>query len=691
MPPLTPELDDRYESIDVLEVAGATTLYRARHRVLGADHVLRVLHAAVGERDADRARFRERAQAQASVRHPAVVRVHNVFDSPEMLALAVDYISSEDARTRVARDGPLAPVHAAAVVAELADALEVAHAAGVVHHELHPGLVLFPTDGSPARLAHFSARYVTTHDGPAIPFASPEELLRPGDGDARADVFALGALLHFLLTGAPPFPMEAREAALQRRLDGAAPAAWGGDAALAAILRAAMGERVIHRTPTAAGLAAALQRFVERTGGGATRADTLVPAPIGASLGNGEEAGPAAAGGSTPAVASGLSAVPTAAPTVAPVEATAATTVTVPRRPTRATGRGLPLLLLGGLIGFGFLASVAAVVGWQSWQAGESRRVAAEGMAALQHYKTDPAANADPDVVDRAARTAARAVEHADTPEALAANGLARVWDEGWHHANATWDEQKFLATSEVVRAAAATGRAEGVFAHGLLSANACKILPIADVRRPALCAAAERDYAQARTLLEADPRGWLRFELWWSLAAMHGQRALEAVVRDDAAAAHAARVDGLAVCERARSDLFEAPVNDSELGQECVPLAGGAGDIDAYLWWSGWLQDDDRAADGKLSTFNVERIYRGALPACGKLVVSKRNRRRKSLPETDNTGSSQFCYAAGLLALGCDGSAALVVASNTAMYPEQPWFRIGGKVSGRACYLDEM
>ncbi len=134
------------------------------------------------------------------------------------LYLAMAYIEGEDLRAVLRRDGALDAGRAVRIAAQVADALDVAHRAGLVHRDVKPGNVLLTDgpDGEHAFVCDFGlARHVSsvsslTNDRGfvgTIDYVSPEQI-EGGDIDGRADVYSLGCLLFECLAGAPPFERE---------------------------------------------------------------------------------------------------------------------------------------------------------------------------------------------------------------------------------------------------------------------------------------------------------------------------------------------------------------------------------------------------------------------------------------------------------------------------------------------------
>ncbi len=172
------------------------------------------------ELSADR-EFRQRLQgeyrAAASIRHPNVVPVYGAGAHDGCLYVTMRYVDGED----LAHLLPLAPARAAKVVAQVADALDAAHALGIVHRDVKPANVLVEGDDH-ALLTDFGlmrdlrATQRLTIAGSFVgsfDYAAPEQLL-DGDVDARTDVYALGCVLYQALSGTVPYPRDSAAATM---------------------------------------------------------------------------------------------------------------------------------------------------------------------------------------------------------------------------------------------------------------------------------------------------------------------------------------------------------------------------------------------------------------------------------------------------------------------------------------------
>jgi len=205
-----------YRIEEVAGRGGMGVVYRAVQLDLGRPVALKLIAA---DRAADpdfRERFQRESRMAAAIDHPNVVPVHGAGEHDGQLYLVMRYVRGTDLHALIKREGPLAPERAAAIVAQVASALDAAHAAGLVHRDVKPANVLLGGSGrhEHAYLSDFgltrllASETQLTETGQwmgTIDFSAPEQLsaLRL---DARADVYSLGCVLHAALLGTPPFP-----------------------------------------------------------------------------------------------------------------------------------------------------------------------------------------------------------------------------------------------------------------------------------------------------------------------------------------------------------------------------------------------------------------------------------------------------------------------------------------------------
>ena len=190
---------------------GMGIVYRATQISLGRPVALKLIapeHAA----DSDfRERFQRESRMAAAIDHPNVIPVYEAGEEDGRLYLVMRWVAGTDLHKLIRDTGRLEPTRAAAIVNQVAGALDAAHAAGLVHRDVKPANVLLSNDHAYladfglTRLAGTDTRLTTAgHFLGTVDYMAPEQF-HPGPNDARADVYALGCVLFAALTGAPPF------------------------------------------------------------------------------------------------------------------------------------------------------------------------------------------------------------------------------------------------------------------------------------------------------------------------------------------------------------------------------------------------------------------------------------------------------------------------------------------------------
>ncbi len=209
-----PERDPGLAGYDVQEElgrGGMGTVYLARDARLGRNVALKLLPAELAGDAGYRERFLREQRIAASIEHPNIVPIYDAGDADGRLYLVMRYVEGTDLK-RLVEDGPLDPVRAVRIVEQVAEALDAAHASGLVHRDVKPANVLLDA-ASHAYLCDFGLTKEAA-SGPGVTasgqlvgtldYLAPEQI-RGDEVDRRADVYALGCVLYELLTGRPPF------------------------------------------------------------------------------------------------------------------------------------------------------------------------------------------------------------------------------------------------------------------------------------------------------------------------------------------------------------------------------------------------------------------------------------------------------------------------------------------------------
>jgi serine/threonine protein kinase len=193
-------------------------VYRATHLALDRSVALKVMaHELVAE-EGFRERFQRESRIAASLDHPHIVPVYDAGEQDGVLYITMRLIDGVDLRALLAQEGRFDASRAAQITAQVASALDAAHARGLVHRDVKPANVLrtlrdghehvYLTDFGLTKSARSTAGL--TESGAwvgTLDYISPEQIR--GDGvDARTDVYALGCVLYHELTGCVPFESE---------------------------------------------------------------------------------------------------------------------------------------------------------------------------------------------------------------------------------------------------------------------------------------------------------------------------------------------------------------------------------------------------------------------------------------------------------------------------------------------------
>jgi DNA-binding beta-propeller fold protein YncE len=264
----------------VIGRGGMGVVYRARNVALDRDRALKVIAPALAADVAFRARFQREARLAASLDHPNVVSVHEAGEEDGLLYLSMQLVDGPDLSRLVEREGRLDAARTAGLVSALASALDAAHARGMVHRDVKPSNVLIEGGGALERvwLADFGITRAREHDERitetgevvgSVDYAAPEQLegAPPGPG---ADIYSLGCVAYFALTGEPPFPRPDRIATLYAHANAPRPRASalapGVPRAVDAVLARAMASDPGDRFGSAGEMAAAFGRATGEDG-----------------------------------------------------------------------------------------------------------------------------------------------------------------------------------------------------------------------------------------------------------------------------------------------------------------------------------------------------------------------------------------------------------------------------------------
>ncbi len=225
-----------YRIESLLGWGGMSVVYLAEDLRLKRKVALKLLAAALAEDESFRDRFLRESELAAAIDHPNIVPIYEAGTSEDILFIAMRYVEGRDLKERL-QHGRLDPADAVGILAQVASALDTAHARGLVHRDVKPSNVLLDTGARPdgsdhAYLADFGlTKRVSEETGVAedgqllgtIDYVAPEQIAGE-EVDGRADVYSLGCVLYECLVGQPPFRGDSDLAVVFAHLEAEAPA-----------------------------------------------------------------------------------------------------------------------------------------------------------------------------------------------------------------------------------------------------------------------------------------------------------------------------------------------------------------------------------------------------------------------------------------------------------------------------------
>lgn len=267
--PVGLRLCDRYVIKEKIADGAMASVYLATDETATMDVALKILDPLRGADPVGHARFEREFQVLSRLEHPSIARCFRMERDGDLDILVMEHVHGSTLESRILEGGRMKVKEAATIALSLAEALEACHAQGILHRDLKPANVVLEPARGPVILdfgvAWFSSAANLTRTGAVI--GSPQYLAPEAFSsslvDARADIYALGAILFEMLTGRPVrLVSSVAEMAGENLLqEPPAPSTVrpGISASLDAVVLRALAPRPEERFATAAALAAALR------------------------------------------------------------------------------------------------------------------------------------------------------------------------------------------------------------------------------------------------------------------------------------------------------------------------------------------------------------------------------------------------------------------------------------------------
>ncbi len=214
-----------YVVLDKLGSGGMGMVFKARLRKGGSEIALKLLPPSASKHPKSVLRFRREAEIMEKLNHPNVVSAHEIGQFGGVHYLVMDYVEGRDLDRIVRASGPMKFPRAVDCLIQAARGLAAAHERGIVHRDIKPANLLLDSSGV-VRVLDLGLARITQGDDSVKDVASAPSLTASGiimgtvdylppeqsddskRADHRADIYALGCTLYFLVTGRPPFSGE---------------------------------------------------------------------------------------------------------------------------------------------------------------------------------------------------------------------------------------------------------------------------------------------------------------------------------------------------------------------------------------------------------------------------------------------------------------------------------------------------
>jgi serine/threonine protein kinase len=209
-----------YDVLDRLGAGGMGTVFKARHRRMKRVVALKVLSSSLAQNAAFVQRFQREVEVLARITHPNIVMAYDADEAEAGHFLVMEFVNGQDLASWLQKQGPMSVSVSVNCILQAARGLEYAHNQGIIHRDIKPANLLRDAAGTIKITDLGLARFANAADPASggitqagailgtVDYMPPEQAMDSAGIDRRADIYSLGATLHFLLLGRPPYQGE---------------------------------------------------------------------------------------------------------------------------------------------------------------------------------------------------------------------------------------------------------------------------------------------------------------------------------------------------------------------------------------------------------------------------------------------------------------------------------------------------
>ncbi len=218
-------LNDRYALAEELGRGGMAQVFRAVDRNLEREVAVKVLPPSFAHEERFVERFRQEARASAALNHRNIVGVYDTGLSDQLYYIVMELVDGPNLSEVIEDVGQVDLEHSLDLAVQIANALDAAHAQGIIHRDIKPANILFTRDGV-AKVSDFGIARVVADATQAftdsflgsVRYIAPEQA-QAQSIDERTDIYALGCVLYEMLTGSAPFTADMPVAVLHQHVN----------------------------------------------------------------------------------------------------------------------------------------------------------------------------------------------------------------------------------------------------------------------------------------------------------------------------------------------------------------------------------------------------------------------------------------------------------------------------------------